>query len=152
MTLDLTEILVALIAASFPIIGSVVSAIVLSRMKDKESARVIANAVKNSVGIFVEAAQGSVTSAQPHITIPGIPPRLQAPVQYVLDHAGPELVRHGISPEAIAEKVVAQIGLAKVADPTIATDALLAPIGGVTETSADQLNREELARHTGGVP
>jgi hypothetical protein len=50
----------------------------------------------------------------PEVSISGVPASLQPAVQYVLEHAGPEADRLGISPEKIASKVQAQIGLAEI--------------------------------------
>lgn len=140
MTLDLTAILVAMIGAGMPIVGAIAISIINARMKDKQAADVIANAVKNSIGILVESAQGQVTRAHLSVHIPNVPEVLQAPVQYVLDHAGPEMARHGITAEAIAEKVIAQIGLAKIADPNVPNEELLKSV------TTESLNRAELER------
>jgi hypothetical protein len=49
-------------------------------------------------------------------------------VQYVLDHAGAEATRLNLTPIAIADKINAQIGLAKIVSPTTPTVMLGPPV------------------------
>jgi len=119
MDLNLTAVIVALIGCAGTIVGSIGVALINSRMKDKQAAEVLSNAVKNSVGIAVQVAEGAVQSAQPHVSIPGVPVSLQPSVQYVLDHAGDEAARFGVTPAALADKVNAQIGLTKLSGSSV---------------------------------
>ena len=76
---------------------------------------VLGQAVKNSLGAMQQASTLAAQELRPHVSIRGVPDSLTPGVQYVLDHAGPEAARFGITPAAIADKVVAQIGLAQIA-------------------------------------
>jgi hypothetical protein len=88
-------------------------------LKDAQAASVLSAAVKNSLGMASRVAEGAVVSVAPSVTLQGLTPKMAAAVQYVLDHAGPEASRFGISQEAIAEKIQAQVGLKAVADPPL---------------------------------
>lgn len=115
MTIDLTGISVALIGVVGTIMSIVITAIINSRMQDKQAAETLASAVRNSLGAAQQAAAGVVTSMHPQVSIPGVPPSLAIPVQYVLDHAGDEATRFGVTPQAIADKINAQIGITAIA-------------------------------------
>lgn len=123
-TLDLTAICVTLITAMVPIIGTILTLVISSRMKDKQAAETLAAAVRNAVGALGEAGKHGLEAMRPRLAIPGVPMALQPGVQYVLDHAGDEAERLGITPDKIAEKVVAQLGLSKIKPPTIVIPAL----------------------------
>jgi hypothetical protein len=115
MTIDLTGVLVALIGGVFSVVTLVVGAWINARMKDSAASATLGAAVKNSLGAMQRASEAAVLDAHPSVRVPGVPAELQVPVQYVLDHAGPEAARFGITPFDIAGKVDAQIGLAAIA-------------------------------------
>lgn len=119
MTIDLTGIIVAVIGGLFTVIGSVFLAWLQAHIKDKDAAATVNNAVKNSLGAIQQAATAAVTSYDPRIKLPpGAPPSIAVGVQYVLDHAGDEAKSIGITSDAIASKINAQIGLANIATNT----------------------------------
>jgi hypothetical protein len=114
-TIDITGIAVACIAGLFGVLGPVALYMVQSHVKDVQAAAVLAAAVKNSLGAAQQALDG-VASVLPPVRVPaGIPPQLVVPLQYVLNHAGDEAGRLGITPQAIADKIVAQRGLVQIA-------------------------------------
>jgi len=126
-TLDLTGIAVACIAGIFGVLGPVALYMVQSHVKDVQAAAVLSAAVKNSLGAAQQAADG-VASVLPRVPLPaGIPPQLVASTQYVLDHAGDEAARFGITPLAIADKVNAAIGTAKIVAAAAMPTVLAAP-------------------------
>ena len=92
-------------------------------------------------GVFAmqQASTEAALALGPHCSIRGVPDSLAPGVQYVLDHAGVEAERFGISPAAIADKVVAQIGLAQIAtNQAVAASAspkVPDPLGPLTLTS-----------------
>jgi hypothetical protein len=114
-TIDLTGLATTFIAGIFTILGIVIPLMIQSHMKDKQAATVVANAVKNSLGTIQQAGTAYVTSLSPEVRIPGVSPQMQAGIQYVLNNAGPEAARLGITPEGIASKIDAQLGLANIA-------------------------------------
>jgi hypothetical protein len=124
VTLDLTGIIVASIGGVLSLVGIVATALINSRVKDKQAAAVLEAAVKNSLGALQQASEQAIPALGPNLTIPGVPATLQPGVQYVLDHAGPEAERFGITPPAIAAKIDAQIGLTKIAAIVAATPVL----------------------------
>lgn len=145
MTFDLTALVVAIVGGFFSIATIVVGAWINARMKDSAAAAAVNGAVKNALGAMQQAAQQAATSARPAVTIPaipGVPPDLAVGVQYVLDHAGQEAARFGITAPAIADKLNAQIGLAAIASNVAAaaapapTPAPLAPIPPAMAVSA----------------
>jgi hypothetical protein len=71
--------------------------------------------VTNSLGAMQQAAEGSVISGHPQILLTGVSPALGVGVQYVMDHAGDEAARFGITPASIADKINARVGLASIA-------------------------------------
>lgn len=115
MTIEWTPIIVALMGGIFSIIGMVATAIVNKNFKDAAAAATLNNAVKNSLGAIEQATDEAVRKAAPHTAIPGVTPQMAVGIQYTLDHAGAEAARFGITPAAIADKINAQIGLAKIA-------------------------------------
>jgi len=140
MTIDLTPILLAIIAGVFATIKLLLDAAANKTLKDKNAAATLDAAVGNSLGAMQQEVQALVTSKAHSITfdsMPGVPPELAVGVQYVLNHAGPEAERFGITPALIAGKIGARIGLKNIetniaiaASPAEATPAPLAPIEG----------------------
>lgn len=118
MTYDLTGIAVSILTGIFGVLGIVLPLLINARIKDSQAATVLGAAVKNALGAMQVATEGVVTNLHPTVAlpvIPGAPPQLASGVQYVLDHAGPEAARFGITPAAIADKINAQIGLSNIA-------------------------------------
>lgn len=115
MQIDLTGIACSVIAGVFSILAIVVPMLISSRVKDAQAAATLTAAVKNSLGAMQQASTEAALALGPHATIPGVPPGLEPGVQYVLDHAGAEAARFGITTPAIADKIVAQLGLAEIA-------------------------------------
>jgi hypothetical protein len=117
MTIDLTGVATSIIGAFLSAVVTVFLAWLSSHMKDQTAAATIGAAVKNAVGIVQQAADAGIRSHPLQFKLPpGTPAATAAGVQYVLDHAGPELKRFtGITLDAVTDKVVAQIGLAKLA-------------------------------------
>jgi hypothetical protein len=115
MTVDLTGIAVSLIGVVGTIMSIVITAVINARMGDKQAAATLSAALENSLGAAQQAASGVVVSTHPQIFIPGVPSSAAVAVQYVLDHAGAEAARFGITPQGIAEKINARIGLASIA-------------------------------------
>ena len=133
MTVDLTGVAVAATGGFFSVLGIVITAWITSHIKNQAAAVTINNAVKNSLGAIQQAATSEIRALRPQL--PGVPDSLAPGVQYVLDQAGPEMERLGITPEKVAAKVEAQIGLANVATNLAvsanATDAAPAPLAVV---------------------
>ena len=114
MIVDLTGCAAAVIAGVFSILAIVVPKWLANHMKDQQAAAVLGAAVKNSLGAMQQASTAVVRDLHPHATIPGVPDALQPAVTYVLDQAGDEANRLGITPIAIASKIAAQAGLANI--------------------------------------
>lgn len=125
--LDLTAIVLAIIGGVFAVIKIVAETFAASRIKDAAAREVVNKALDNALGAIQQAAQSRVVAAQPQLAVPGIPVSLQAGVQYVLDHAGDEASRLGITPGAIADKLNARIGLSNIAT-NLAVSGSTAPI------------------------
>jgi hypothetical protein len=113
MSIDLTGIAVAITGGVFSTVIAVLPIWLASHMKDKAAATALSAAVQNSLGALQQAATSAITKARP--SIPGVPASLAPGVQYVLDHAGDEAARFGLTPVAIAQKIEARIGLANIA-------------------------------------
>jgi hypothetical protein len=123
---DLTGIAVCVIGGIFSIVGTVFTVWLQGHMKDQAAAATVSAAVRNSLGAMQQAATVSIKAMDPRLPLPtSVPPDLAVGVQYVLDHAGDEAKRLGVTKELIASKVSAQIGLANIAtnQATAASDA-----------------------------
>lgn len=125
-TIDLTGIATTAIAGIFSILAIVIPLMIQSHLKDAAAATALGNAVKNSLGAMQQAMQTGLVGWTPKVTIPDVTPQMAVGVQYVLDHAGPEAERFGITPYKIAEKISAQIGLGTIT-ANLATAASPAP-------------------------
>ena len=105
-----------MVGGIFSIIGIVFAWWLQNHMKDQQAALTVANAVKNSLGAMQQAATAGIQAARPSIALPpGAPPQLATGLQYALDNAGDEAKRLGITPEVLAQKITAQVGLANIA-------------------------------------
>lgn len=124
-SVDLTGIATSVIAGVFGILGIVVPYVINARMKDKQAADVLSDAVRNSLGAIQQTSTAAVAAAKPSVQIPGVAASLAPGVQYVLDHAGPEMARLGVTQASVAEKVEAQIGLANIASPDVPTSPVI---------------------------
>ena len=113
--IDFTQIIISLVGGVFSIASVALVGLINSRMKDKQAADVLSAAVTNSLGAMRQAAEGAVTAAAPKASLPGMSAAMSLGVGYVLDHAGEEAKRFGIGPEAIADKINARLGNAKLA-------------------------------------
>lgn len=155
MDLNLTEVLASLIGTAGTIIAAVAVALINQRIKDAQLREQLANAARNAVGAVQQGASGMIQRLDPRLPAGIIPDRLVPGVQYMLEHAGEAVSRFGLTPEKLAEKVVAQIGLKEI-DSNIAINASPAPVvvpplaPSPPGTTADDLNRAELERITGG--
>lgn len=127
--LDLTNVALSLITGIFGILGIILPIIINARIKDKQAAVALANAVSNSLGAGEQALKGEVIAVGPKIALPpGVPASLLPNIQYVMDHAGDEAARFGITPVAIASKISAQLGLAARATDAAVVVAQATPV------------------------
>lgn len=124
VTVDLTGLAVAVTGGLFSTILAVALAWVNGHVKDAAARSVLDNAVKNSVGAIQQAATSVIQRAAP--AIPGVPTSLAPGVQYVLDQVPDALTRLGVTPQALAAKVEAQIGLKNI-ETNIATTSSTQP-------------------------
>lgn len=125
MIIDLTSLAVAITGGVFSTMAVVIPIWLRERMNDKAAADTLGTAIKNSLGAIQQAATSEIVALRPQI--PGVPAALVPGVQYVLDNAGPEAERLGVTPDKIAAKVEAQIGLSSIAT-NLALTASPAPI------------------------
>jgi len=107
MYIDLTGVASAVIAGVFSIASIVIPMIIASHMKDKQAATVLSNAVQNALGAIQQAA-----------VIEKKPPDIKDGVNYVVNHAGPEIDRLGLTKDLIADKISAKQGLQSLAVAT----------------------------------
>ena len=113
--IDFTQIIISLVGGVFSVASVALVGLINSRMKDKQAADVLSAAVTNSLGAMRQAAEKTVTEISPRVDTFGMGKDMKIGVAYVLDHAGTEAKRFGIGPEAIAEKINARLGNAKLA-------------------------------------
>lgn len=116
--IDFTSLAVTALGSLMTIIGSVFLLWLQSHMKDQAAAATIDTAVNNSLGAVQNAVVQGLAIHPLQAQIPGLNPATAAGVQYVLDHAGPELARYTtITPALIASKIEAKMGLAQLPPP-----------------------------------
>ena len=111
--MDLTGIAVSLIAGLFAVLGPVLLAIIQSKVKNQQMRDLLATTVQNSLGKIQQATEAQILSAA--VLHPKLSPRLAVGAQYVADHAAEAIDHVGVTPEAVADKIEAQIGLAHIA-------------------------------------
>jgi hypothetical protein len=149
VAVDLTGIATATIAGIFGILGIVIPMIIQAKIKNKQMADLLTAAVKNSLGKIQQATVEQVRQAE--FLHPTLPANLAIGAQYVADHAPEALAHFGITPEAVADKVEAAIGLKEI-ENNIAVSASAAPVVVPPLASSDavaaELNRAEHARHS----
>jgi hypothetical protein len=122
--IDWTPIVVAVVGGLFSVIGIVATALISSRMKNQQAATTLSNAVTNSLGAVQNAIDVGLTTHPLQTTLPaGTSPEVAAGVQYILNQAGPEMATLGVTPDLLAGKVEAQIGLSRAAAPAVAAMA-----------------------------
>jgi hypothetical protein len=117
MTIDLTPIILAIVAGVFATLKLLIDAYAAKTIKDRQSAAVLDAAVSNALGAMQQEAQSFAATGSHTFTLdppPGVSPTMAVGVQYVLDHAGDEAARFGITPPLIAGKLAARIGLANI--------------------------------------
>lgn len=136
MEADVTTLAILLFIVMLNVIGAIGVYFVQKRIKDAQLRDVLANAVRNSVGIGGQVGTILISRAKPKIDLDFVPEFLQPKVAYVIEHADDAIKRFGITPEKIAEKVVAQIGIAAIQSPTIT----------VTPQNVDEAERKITAR------
>ncbi|HEV2099313.1 MAG TPA: hypothetical protein VGR45_10350 [Stellaceae bacterium] len=135
MIVDLTGVAVAATGGVFSILGIMLSAWLTSHVKDNTARATLQSALDHSLGALQTAATSEIQATVPKVNLPGVPLDLAPGVQYVLDHAGDEAQRLGVTPQAIAEKIEARVGLQNIAtnlavsaNATPAVQAPLAPV------------------------
>jgi hypothetical protein len=117
-TIDFTSIAVAVVGGVFSIIGIVATSLINSRMKDTQAAATLNTALTNSLGAVQNAVDVGLKLHPLQATLPaGVSPQVATGVQYVLDHAGDEATRLGVTPAAMADKIEAKMGLTKIPGP-----------------------------------
>lgn len=151
LTIDLTQIVIALIGLVVPAIGAWLVSVIHKHFKDRRMAALLENAVTNAVGIVQQAAAGVAIKTAPHVNVSA---HIAPGVTYVLDHAS-EAVEYfsdrgtGMPPTKIAEKIVAKEGLAAIqtnlaATASAATPDVVPPLAPVPDVAT--LNRQEFHR------
>jgi hypothetical protein len=112
MSVDLTQIILAVLGFAFNIILAVGVSLINAKIKDAQMRDLLESALKNGLGKIQAALAAETVRAQ--IAIPDVPPDVAVGVQYVLDHA-PEAAEHfGLTPVEIADKIIARIGVKNV--------------------------------------
>jgi hypothetical protein len=114
MIVDLTGVVTAAVGGVFSVLGIVATYLIDSHVKNATDRATLDKAVGNSLGTLANLATSALASSKVVVPIPGVPNDLAPAVQYTLDHAGPEMTRLGITPAAVASKIDARLGLAKM--------------------------------------
>ena len=111
----------ALINLVFPLVGAIATAVINARIKNKQLADMLHNAIENSLGFLkkraIDAAQGAVIDTKPGSA------DMDAAVQYVVNNAAEAVKHFEIPNDRIADKIVAKLGLAEIATNLATTSA-----------------------------
>ena len=127
VSIDMSGLANAAISFFFAVVGPLMLLWLRSHMKDRQSADVLDSAIQNALGAAEEAARGAVTQIDPRVRAAGLSPDMQVRVQYVMDHAGDEAARFGITPSGVAAKIAARLGgLSLDASTTASANATMA--------------------------
>lgn len=115
LTAFLLQLSGAFFAIATPVVASVIGYYIQQRIKDRNMANLLCNAMQNAVGKIQIVAQGAADQE-----IQKLDPRLNVPawiapgVQYMIDHAPEALDHFGITPQDVADKILAQIGVKNI--------------------------------------
>jgi hypothetical protein len=110
---NMTQIILDLVNnLAFPIVGAFATYLINDKVKNHQLATQLSNAVQNGLGVIQQDATSVIKSA--NLTIPIQDPRFRKGVQYVLDNAEEAVAHWRISPDKIAQKLEAKIGLAEL--------------------------------------
>jgi hypothetical protein len=114
---DLTGIAVATVSGVFSLLGILGLAWIRNHVNDQAAAATLENALQNGLGAMQQASTAAVMQAKGNLKVvfpPSAPPQLVVGVQYALDHAGVEAARLGVTPIAIADKLIARLGVKQI--------------------------------------
>jgi len=114
MTVDLTGIATAVIGGVFSLLGIWLMFVIQSKVKNPQMAQQLQNATTNALGAIQKASEAEIQrSAALH---PTVPRNLAPGVEYLTTHAAEAIGYFGnIADSALAAKLDAKIGLAKIA-------------------------------------
>lgn len=115
--IDWTPIVLAAASFTFAVLKLVADQQINARVKNQADRDILNKALDNSLGAIQQAAEKGLhahplQSDDLHVSGP-----VAVGVQYVLDHAGDEMKRLEITPEAAADKINARLGLNKIVVP-----------------------------------
>lgn len=122
MILNYLLILLASLNAGGLIAGIIVISLINDKLKYMQDAEALEHAIEYSLGAIQQTQETAIDILQPHILIPAARANLIPGVQYVLDHAGAQVARRGLTHEMIADRINAAIGLRNI-EANIATAA-----------------------------
>jgi hypothetical protein len=126
VTIDLTGIAVAFVSLVGTVLSVVVPLMIQKYVGNRQAAQTLCNAVQNSLGAMQRATETGLRANPLTVPVSGLTPQMAVGLQYVLDHAGEEAKRLGITKEKLISKIEARIGLANIAT-NIATASSPAP-------------------------
>lgn len=125
---NLTALIQAVVGFLLTVVAGVATALVNKYIKDSSARDVLDKALQNSLGALQQAAQGAIAANKPTVDLPAALSSYASAVQYVIDHAGDEAKRFGLTPEDLAQKIEARLGLLNVQQNVAATAAPTAAV------------------------
>ena len=123
--INFESIIIALTNQLFTIVGAVATYIINKRVRDQQLANMLSNSINYALGTVQK--QVAAAGRRGDLTITARSPEIAAGVQYVLDNAAEAVKRFEISPERIAQKIEARLGLAEIATNLAATSSPALP-------------------------
>lgn len=155
MIVDLAPVVTSLCDTALGTAALVIAAVVRRYVHSKFFADLLDGVLEDAVGRIQQASDADIAQAQ--VLHPNLPGLVGVGVRFVVDHAPDAVARLGLTPAAIADKIIAKIGTKAVAtnlaiagNDTPASPHPLAPLGPIYAAgslSTAQLNTAELARH-----
>jgi hypothetical protein len=111
-TFDFTPVVVAIVGGVFSVIGIIATTLINSKLKNANDAATLDRALTNSLGAVKIAVDAGLQQHPLQATV-STTPEVAAGIQYVLNNAGDEAARLGVTPAALASKIETRIGLQK---------------------------------------
>jgi hypothetical protein len=119
ISIDLTTVCVAIVSGVFSTVAIIIPIILQKYVKNVSMRSLLNEAVKNSLGKLQIATDAEITVAA--ILHPDVPKAIAPAVKYVIDHAQDALTYFNITPQSIADKISAKLGLTNIEHNLAAT-------------------------------
>lgn len=141
--IDWTQIIMAVVTTLIPVVGGIATYLINKHIKDKQLRDVLENALNNGLGIIQQVSSG--VSYKTSTNLKGVvSDKLVPGVRYVQDHASNAVARWKLTPNDIAEKLVARAGVNEIKTNLAATSSASSPVVVPPLTPSSPVTEKEL--------